>query len=175
MDRIYSPSNWGYVMNNTEKAYTADCPTMYDIFDKFGEDYAELWIMGQVLALYGSSSNREKGVADGLKIFAQSFSSQVKAYKLSELMLFFARYKAGRYDNSFASFDARRIGNAFFKEFKPERNYELDTINRKRVQDEIENRRFIPPKGYSSLAWYNELKRRAESGDEEAKKMLMSP
>ena len=175
VDRIYSPSNWGYVMNNTEKAYTADCPTMYDIFDKFGEDYAELWIMGQVLALYGSSSNREKGVADGLKIFAQSFSSQVKAYKLSELMLFFARYKAGRYDNSFASFDARRIGNAFFKEFKPERNYELDTINRKRVQDEIENRRFIPPEGYSSLAWYNELKRRAESGDEEAKKMLMPP
>ncbi len=90
-------------------------------------------------------------------------------------MLFFARYKAGKYDNSFASFDARRIGNAFFKEFIPERNNELDAINRKRVQDEIENRRFIPPKGYSSLTWYNELKRRAESGDEEARKMLISP
>lgn len=84
----------------------------------------------------------------------------------------FARYKAGKYDNSFASFDARRIGNAFFKEFNSERNYELDAINRKRVQDEIENRKFIPPEGYSSLTLYNELKRRAESGDEEAVKIL---
>ena len=81
-------------------------------------------------------------------------------------------YKAGKYDNSFASFDARRIGNAFFKEFNSERNYELDAINRKRVQDEIENRKFIPPEGYSSLTLYNELKRRAESGDEEAVKIL---
>ncbi len=80
-------------------------------------------------------------------------------------MLFFARYKAGKYDNSFASFDARRIGNAFFKEFRSERNYELDAINRKRIQNEIENRRFTPREGYSSLSWYNELKRCAESGD----------
>lgn len=155
-------------MNNTEKAYTADCQTMYDIFDKFGEDYAELWIMGQVLALYGSSSNKDKGVAGGLKIFAQSFASQVKSYKLSELMLFFARYKAGKYDNSFASFDARRIGNAFFKEFIPERNYELDAINRKSVQDDIENRRFISPEGYSSLTWIQELRKRASEGNKDA-------
>lgn len=87
-------------------------------------------------------------------------------------MLFFARYKAGKYDNSFASFDARRIGNAFFKEFRSERNYELDAINRKRIQNEIENRRFTPPEGYSSLSWYNELKRRAESGDAESKQII---
>lgn len=175
MERIYSPSNWGYVMNYSEKSYTADCPTMYDVFDMFGEEYAYMWIRQQVLALYGSSSNKDKGIADGLKIFAQSFASQVKAYKLSELMLFFARYKAGKYDNSFASFDARRIGNAFFKEFKQERNYELGVINRRMEQEKIEKRRFIPPEGYSSLAWYQELKQRAESGDEEAKKMLMPP
>ncbi len=120
-------------------------------------------------AYSGLPTARKKGVADGIRIFCQSFASQVKAYKLSELMLFFARYKAGKYDNSFASFDARRIGNAFFKEFNSERNYELDAINRKRVQDEIENRKFIPPEGYSSLTLYNELKRRAESGTKAVK------
>lgn len=96
----------------------------------------------------------------------------MKAYKLTELMLFFARYKAGKYDNSFSSFDARRIGNAFFKEFVPERNYELDAIHRRTVQEEIEKRRFVPPEGYSSLTLYNELKRRAESGDTEARRMI---
>lgn len=152
----------------------ADCPSLMQYDALYGYGSSEYWIDIQVSGIFGASNSKEKGVADGIRIFCQSFASQVKVYKLSELMLFFARYKAGKYDNSFASFDSRRIGNAFFKEFNSERNYELDAINRKRVQDEIENRKFIPPEGYSSLTLYNEMKRRAESGDEKARKMLMS-
>ena len=87
-------------------------------------------------------------------------------------MLFFARYKAGKYDNSYASFDAKRIGNAFFTEFVKERNRELDRITREQTQKEIEERRFTPPECYSSYSWYQELKRRAESGDKEAIRIL---
>lgn len=174
IEASFSPVHWGYAMNNAEKAYNAECPTIFDYAEKFGAEYAAMWIRTQVMALYGSSSNREKGVADGIKLFCDSFTAQVKGFKLSELMLFFGRYKAGRYDNSFASFDARRIGNAFFKEFIPERNNELDRINNRKVQEEIERRRFTPPLGHSSLSWYMELKCRAESGDEEAIKCLQN-
>lgn len=175
IEMLFSPANWGYAMDNTEKAYKAECPTIYDYSEKFGIEYAVMWVRLQIMALYGSSPNKEKGVSDGIKLFCHSFTAQVKGFKLSELMLFFARYKAGRYDNSFASFDARRIGNAFFKEFIPERNSELDRINREEMQREIELRRFTPPKGYTSLSWYLELRRRAESGDEEAIRMLTPP
>lgn len=175
IETSFSPVHWSYALNNIERAYKAECPTIFDYVEKFGIEYAAMWIRSQVMALYGSSSNREKGIADGIKLFCDSFTAQVKGFKLSELMLFFARYKAGKYDNSFASFDARRIGNAFFKEFIPERNMELDSINRKTIQDEIERRRFIPPQGYTSLSWYNELRKRAESGDEEAIKILTPP
>lgn len=128
-----------------------------------------------VTGLFGASSSREKGNADGIHVFSEAFAAQVKGFKLSELMLFFARYKAGRYDNSYASFDARRIGNAFFKEFVNERNAELDRINRNAEQERIDKRRFTPPEGYSSLSWYQELKKRAESGDEEAQRLLKKP
>lgn len=175
LEMLFSPAHWGYALNNSEKALTADCPTIYDYMEKFGEDYAAMWVRSQVMALYGSSSNKEKGVADGLRIFCDAFTAQVKGFKLSELMLFFARYKAGRYDNSYSSFDARRIGNAFFKEFIPERNNELDVIMRREEQRKIEQRRFSPPKGYTSLSWYKELKVRASKGDEEAIKMLSNP
>lgn len=87
-------------------------------------------------------------------------------------MLFFARYKAGKYDNSYASFDAKRIGNAFFKEFVKERNIELDRITKEQTQKEIGRRRFTPPEGYSSLSWYKELRRRASEGDVEALELL---
>lgn len=175
VSKIYSPANWAYVLNNTEKAYTVDCPTLWDIFDSFGREYAELWIMQQVLALYGASSSKEIGIVDGIKIFSQAFSSQVKPYKLTELMLFFARYKAGKYDASFSSFDTRRIGSAFFREFLPERRNEITVINRRMTMREMKRRLFIAPKGYTSLSWYEELKRRARNGDNEAVKLLTPP
>lgn len=175
VERVFSPANWGYTVSNSEKAYTSDCPTLQKYDVAYGENMSADWIYIQVLALYGSSSNKDKGVADGIRIFAQSFSSQVKTFKLSEMMLFFARYKAGRYDNSYSTFDAKRIGNAFFKEFIPERNNELDRIERSRIQNEIEQRRFIPPEGFNSSTWYLHLKQRAESGDQEAIKLITPP
>lgn len=172
MERQFAPTNWGYALSNPDKAYLANCPTLIDYGKLYGNNCPSDWIYIQVLALYGSSGNKDKGIADGIRLFAQSFAQEVKTYKLSELMLFFARYKAGKYDNSYASFDAKRIGNAFFYEFIKERNRELDRICREQMQSEIENRRFIPPEGHSSLSWYNELKRRAASGDTEAINIL---
>ena len=95
------------------------------------------------------------------------FAQEVRQYKLSELMLFFARYKAGRYDNSYSSFDTKRIGNAFFKEFLPQRNAELDMAIRKHEQEESLRRRELPdgyviPEGYNAYTWYLERKRRGE-------------
>lgn len=163
---------WEYVIGNVEKAYTSETPYLIHIEQMHGSDSMVHWLKGQILALFGSSTSDDKGIADGISLFAQTFAVEVKGFKLTELMLFFARYKAGRYDNSYTKFDARRIGNAFFKEFIPERNNELDAINRKKIQREIEERRFTPPEGYSSLSWYQELKKRAENGDEEAIKIL---
>lgn len=163
---------WEYVMGNVEKAYTSETPCLIHIERMHGADSMVHWIKGQILALFGSSTSDDKGISEGISLFAQSFAMQVKGFKLTELMLFFARYKSGKYDNSFTKFDARRIGNAFFKEFIPERNMELDRINSKRIQHEIEKRRFTPPEGYTSLSWYEELKKRAENCDEEAKRMI---
>lgn len=175
VSKIYSPANWAYVLNNVEKAYMADCPTLYDVFELFSREIGELWIMQHVLALYGSSSCKERGAVDGIKIFSQIFASQVKAYKLTELMLFFARYKAGKYDASFSSFDTRRIGSAFFREFLPERRNEITVIKRRMTMREMKRRLFVAPKGYTSLSWYEELKRRARNGDNEAVKLLTPP
>lgn len=172
IEKTFSPDNWNYASGNPERSYNADCPTLASYENLYGEGVSADWIEIQVLALYGSSGNKDKAIADGIEIFSNSFATQVKAYKLSELMLFFSRYKAGKYDNSFATFDSRRIGNAFFKEFLPERNCELDRINRKKTLEDIESRRFIPPEGYNSLTWYKKVREAAENGEEWAIKEL---
>lgn len=172
VERQFSPNNWGYALSHPDKAYLAECPTLLSYEKIYGEGVSADWVRLQALTLYGASNSKDIGVADGIKLFSQNFAQEVKNFKLSELMLFFARYKAGKYDNSYASFDAKRIGNAFFTEFVKERNRELDRITREQTQKEIEERRFTPPEGYSSYSWYQELKRRAESGDKEAIRIL---
>lgn len=154
-------------MRNPARAYTADSPAVADIAATFGEGYAEMWVRAQVLALYGTSPNKDKAAADGIKVFAGCFAAQVKPYKLGELMLFFARYKAGMYDEGYATFDTRRIGNAFFHRFLPQRACELDAIEREKAAEEALKRRGLPegytvPEGYNPYTWYRERVRRGE-------------
>lgn len=115
VERAYAPNLWGYTLNNPERAYMAECPTLL-IYDKlYGEGSSTIWIHIHVTALYGASPSKDKELVNSIAIFSETFSAEVRLYKLSELMLFFGRYKAGRYDNSYQSFDTKRIGNAFLK------------------------------------------------------------
>lgn len=175
VELAYSPQLWSRASSLPEKAYTADCPTLAQYAITHGSQAPVRWLHIQLLALYGSSSNTDQGIADGIPLFAATFAREVRSYKLSEILLFFARYKAGRYDSSYYSFDTRRIGNAFFREFLPERQRELDHIMKDEEQRSIEARRFTPPEGYTSLSWYQELKQRASQGDQEAITLLTQP
>ena len=117
--------------------------------------------------IIGASSKADKTLADSIGIFANTFAAEVRTYKLSELMLFFARYKAGVYDNSYATFDTRRIGNAFFKEFLPQRAAELAAIERDRATEAYLKSRELPegytvPEGYNPYTWYQERVRLGE-------------
>ena len=133
----------------------------------YGRGEAANWIDIQVSALFGASPKTDKELSNGIGIFADTFAAEVRTYKLSELMLFFARYKAGVYDNSYATFDTRRIGNAFFKEFVPQRVQELAALERRRDTEAALKSRELPegytvPDGYTPHTWYLEQVRRGE-------------
>nr|WP_302830087.1 hypothetical protein [uncultured Bacteroides sp.] len=163
----YSPTFWGYTMSKPERAYFAQCPTLRKFDELYGDGSASDWIYIQVVALYGASSNKDKELAKSISIFSEAFAAETKQYKLSELMLFFGRYKAGRYDNSFQTFDTKRIGNAFFHEFLPQRSKEIGMFSQWKEEEESLKRRELPegyviPEGFNSLTWYQERKRRGE-------------
>lgn len=127
----------------------------------YGQGEAANWIDIQVSALFGASSKADKTLADSIGIFANTFAAAVRTYKLSELMLFFARYKAGMYDNSYATFDTRRIGNAFFKEFVPQRAAELAAIEQNRATEAYLKSRELPegyamPEDHNPDSYYRE-------------------
>lgn len=167
MHRAYNPSHWGYAAQNPRKAYLAACPTLEEYEAAYGPGEAANWIDVQVSALYGASPKADNAASDGIGIFANTFAAEARMYKLSELMLFFARYKAGAYDGSYAAFDTRRIGNAFFREFLPQRARELAAIERQAASEAALSRRELPPgyavpPGYTPWTWYLERVRRGE-------------
>lgn len=145
----------------------ATCPTVSDFDWIYGEGSASDWIAIQIIALFGASSSKDKELVNSIIIFSETFAAETKRYKLSELMLFFGRYKAGKYDNSYQSFDTKRIGNAFFKEFLPQREYEIGVYHQRQSQEESLKRRELPegyviPEGYNPYTWYKELIKRGK-------------
>lgn len=167
VERVYAPNLWGYTLNYPERAFKAECPTLLTYDKLYGEGSSTIWIHIHVTALYGASPSKDKELANSIAIFSETFSAEVRLYKLSELMLFFGRYKAGRYDNSYQSFDTKRIGNAFFKEFLPQWRNEIALyIHRQQQEAYLESRElpkgYVVPEGYNPDTWYRERLKRGE-------------
>ena len=150
-------------------------PTLRAVAEQYGQAAATAWIEAQITALFCASASRDARLVETIRPFAAAFAAEAAPYSLPELLLFFGRYRAGRYDSSFAAFDARRIGTAFRTEFLPHRALELAAVERRRLREERERAAFTPPDGYTSLSWYKFLKRRAAAGDAEAKEALRAP
>ncbi len=53
-------------------------------------------------------------------------------------MLFFSKYRAGMYDESYIQFSPKRIGNCFFSKFLPERNRMLARIENEAQRERTE-------------------------------------
>ena len=168
VEQSFSPQRWSYAVSNPKAAYTATCPTMQELDTLYGPGSSAVWIYHQITALYGASSSKDPAQVNGIGIFAENFAREARGYKLSEMMLFFGRYKAGRYDDSYSIFDTRRIGNAVFHGFIPHRRQELESIERIIQQEQAEKRRSLPegysiPQGYNPWTWHQEqCKQRGE-------------
>lgn len=148
----YSPANWHYLQKLGNEVYTRECAALGALRELYDcDDAPAAWIEVQVTGLFLSSSNANDTLLDGINLFANNFAESVGSYKLTELMLFFSKYKAGCYDNSYSTFDTRRIGLAFNKEFLPERNRAIARI------EALQNTQ------NAGKEWYNPAKNRGES------------
>lgn len=127
--RNYSPANWGVVAQSARRAYLWVCPTVGALAPLFGPRCPVMWLDEQVTHLFLTSQSRDASAAAAqIEAFVGSFVGTVAEFKLTEVMLFLARYKAGVYGRSFAAFDVRNVGQTFHHEFVQQRRQELQAI-----------------------------------------------
>lgn len=124
----YSPQRWAYMAAHVADAYRWQCPSVSALATLFGRTAPKMWIDEQVTHLFLTSQSRDGSQSAQICSFADTFASTVGRYKLTEVMLFFARYASGVYGRSLSAFDARVVGQTFHHEFLTERRSELSQL-----------------------------------------------
>lgn len=130
------------LLADIEKAYSEKSPTLSDLERMYGYGSSALWVKTQLLTLDFASSTKESADENDLNEFSRLFVGQYHCIKLTEFLLFIARFKLGRYGKFYGYFDTITVGEAFRK-FLRERSDELDIIIRKRNNREMEERQTI--------------------------------
>ena len=138
----YAKKHWAKIIQVPLRAYTATCPLLGHLDELYGTGRAEEWVAQQLIELL-VTTNTQAGEKtwEAIRTFVASFAVTARAFKLTELMLFFARYKGGLYDSSYITFDVRRIGHTFFHEFLPQRRTELGAVEEKRAAERARRER----------------------------------
>ena len=138
----YAKKYWADIIQTPLRAYTATCPLLGQLDELYGTERGEEWVATQLIELLVTSNAQPTTqIYESIRTFVASFAVTARAFRLTELMLFFARYKGGLYDSSFVAFDVRRIGHAFFHEYLPERRTELGRVEEERAAERARRER----------------------------------
>lgn len=130
-----------YCATNVEKCFTGDAPTLFEVRKAYSSATADSWLdiqLADLIRFCGVKGKEE--FSQIIDPVIQVVSDNFGYLKLSELMLFFQQFKAGRYGRFYGTVDPMVITEALqrFLEFRAER---LALIGRARRRAEQERRR----------------------------------
>ena len=139
------------------QAIMGDYPTLIDICHAYGKTFSEQWLYPQIadLALFTGAKNLTKKQMRGL---ASVIAVEYRYLKVTELMIFFYRFKTGRYGRFYGSVDPMVITCAL-REFMKERNSLIDIYEREERDKELEQQKLLPGITYEQ---YLEMKTKTE-------------
>lgn len=128
----YSTALQPLLLSFPEKAYSEKSPAIGDLGRMYDAPEAPaLWVEAQLMTLDFASQTKEGADSQALTEFSQLFAAQYGGIKLTEFLLFVARFKLGRYGKFYGYFDTLTVGEAFRK-FLRERGDELAVLERAR-------------------------------------------
>lgn len=125
-----------------QQAVMGNYPTLTDICLAYGKTFSEQWLYPQIadLAMFTGAKNLTKEQMRGL---ASVIAVEYRYLKVTELLLFFHRFKTGRYGRFYGSVDPMVITCAL-REFMKERNSLIDIYEREIRDKEMEQQKLLP-------------------------------
>lgn len=139
-----NPSVQAFAVKNIERSYIGSAPTLKEVSEAFGAKTATLWIKMQVENLNSFCGVTRKMDPFQMEELSTMIFAEYDYLKVSELLIFFHRFKAGRYCELFGSVDPQRVLislRAFLKERGTEKNDIATRRKTERMMKEAEESR----------------------------------
>ena len=106
--------------NNPERSIMGDYPTLFELDGTYGKNFSAIWLVAQLDDL--SSFAGAKNITEQQQYqLARIIATEFHYLKITELLLFFYRFKTGRYGRFYGSVDPMTITCAI-RDFLRDRN-----------------------------------------------------
>lgn len=118
-------------------------PRLSAVCGAYSQKVAEIWLMAQLENMNDFCGVKQKMTILQMRELAQMLIVEVYYLKVSELMLFFHRFKAGRYGEFYGVVDPQRIMsglNAFLRDRVEEIAQYERIAAQKRIEEEVKQR-----------------------------------
>lgn len=138
-------------VRNLEAAFMRNYPTLTEVNITYGEGTADNWLTTQLadLSLFTGAKNFDKYQQSQT---ARLIASQYYYLKITELLVFFAWFKSGRYGKFYGSVDPMQITCAL-REFMEDRNEQIVKYEQAERERKIaEERKANPTCSYEEWA-----------------------
>jgi hypothetical protein len=142
-----NPSTQAAFARQPETAVMGEYPTLRAVNEAYGPTFSEQWLYVEIadMSLFVGAKNLDKRQQMQL---AQVIATEYRHLKVTELLLFFHRFKTGRYGHFYGSVDPMVITCAL-RTFIAERNELIARYEQqRREQEEEEYRKNHPPMSY---------------------------
>lgn len=139
-----NPSVQTAFASRPDSCYFGDYPTLGELNAAYGKTMAAQWLVAQLTNLSEFSGARDVTVLQ-LEELSRVVAQEYHWLKITELMLFFYRFKTGRYGRFYGSVDPLVVTTAL-REFLAERNAAYarhEQLERERKEEE--ERKAHPP------------------------------
>lgn len=120
----FNPSTQIAAAKNTEWAFFGNSPSLVIMNKTYGENMATMWLMPQIFDLVVYCNSKGTLNEQQIQFLAEAIANEYFYLKASELLLFFYRFKLGKYGQFYGVVDPMRVTMAL-EEFIKERNQAL--------------------------------------------------
>ena len=134
--QAYNPTAGHDLVMDEQDCYFGKHPTLAKMSHDYGRNAPVMWLSAQLYALNEYAGSRKMDTAQ-IEDAARTLSTAWYYLKVSEIMLFLSRVKAGRYGDFYGSVDAIRLG-AMCEQFQRERVAAYDRRERELARQRIE-------------------------------------